>query len=77
MWKMQCPDFQISEDSTGGPPILENGSGSVGGRLPLLSICTTGEETRTAGKSAGNTPYPNATICFGSSDDKDDDIKCR
>jgi hypothetical protein len=36
----------------------------------------TGEETGIAGKSAGNTPYPNAAILFKSGDDKDDDIKC-
>jgi hypothetical protein len=48
----------------------------VGGRLPLLSICTTGEETCTAGKSAGNTPYPNTAILFESGDDEDNDIKC-
>jgi hypothetical protein len=67
---------RISEDSTGGPPILENGSRRVGRRLPLPSICTTGEETRTAGKSASNTPYPNAAILFESGDDEDDNIKC-
>jgi hypothetical protein len=63
-------------ESTGRPPILEDGSRSVGRRLPLQSLHTTGEEAGTAGKSAGSTPYPNATILFESSNDKDDDIKC-
>jgi hypothetical protein len=67
---------RLSEDSTGGPPVLENGSGRVGRQLPLPSIHTTGEEMSIAGKSAGNTPYPNATILFESGDDEDDDIKC-
>jgi hypothetical protein len=34
-----------------------------------------GEETSVAGQSAGNTPYPNASILFKSGDDKDDDIE--
>jgi hypothetical protein len=67
---------QLSEDSTRGPPVLENGSGSVGGRLPLPSIRTTGEEMSIAGQSAGNTPYPNTSILFESGDDEDNDIKC-
>jgi hypothetical protein len=36
----------------------------------------TGEKESTAGKSASNTPYPNAAILFESGDDEDDDIKC-
>jgi hypothetical protein len=60
-------------ESTSRPPILEDSSG----RLPFQSVLTTGEETGIAGKSAGNTPYPNATILFGSDGDKDNDIQCR
>jgi hypothetical protein len=71
----------ISEDSTGGPPILEDGSGGMGGRLLIQGVHTTGEEEGAVGspntsKSTGNTPYPNATILFKSGDDEDDDIKC-
>jgi hypothetical protein len=36
----------------------------------------TGKEASTAGKSASNTPYPNAAILFESSNDEDNDIKC-
>jgi hypothetical protein len=48
----------------------------MGRRLPLQSLLATGEEASTAGKSAGNTPYPNAAILFESGDDEDNDIKC-
>jgi hypothetical protein len=64
------------DESTRGPPILEDGSGRVGGQLPLQSVPATGEEMGVTGKSAGNTPYPNAAILFKSSNDEDDDIKC-
>jgi hypothetical protein len=67
---------QLSEDSTGGPPILEDGSGRMGGQLPLQGVHTTGEEAGTAGKSAGNTPYPNAAILFGDSEDEDNNVQC-
>jgi hypothetical protein len=67
---------RLDEDSTGGPPVLEDGSRRMGGRLPLPSVGTAGEETSIAGQSAGNTPYPAASILFESGDDKDDDIKC-
>jgi hypothetical protein len=67
---------QLSEDSTGRLPVLEDGSGRVGRRLLLLGIRTTGEEAGTAGKSAGNTPYPNAAILFGDSEDEDNDVQC-
>jgi hypothetical protein len=74
---LQCrtPPSNINE-SPGGPHALEKGSGRVDGQLPLQSIPTTGEETGTAGESAGHTPYPNAAILFDSGDDEDDDIKC-
>jgi hypothetical protein len=36
----------------------------------------TGKETGTAGKSASNTPYPNAAILFESGDNENDNIKC-
>jgi hypothetical protein len=48
----------------------------MGGQLPFQSVHVTGEETSVAGKSASNTPYPNATILFESSDNEDNDIKC-
>jgi hypothetical protein len=67
---------RLSEDSTGRPPILEDGSGRMGRQLPLPSVDTTGEKASTVGKSAGNTPYPNTAILFDSGDDEDDDIKC-
>jgi hypothetical protein len=58
------------------PPILEDGSRCMGGRLHFQSVLTTGEKASAAGESASNTPYPNAAILFDSSDDEDDDIKC-
>jgi hypothetical protein len=63
-------------NGTSGPPILEDGSRCVGGRLHFQSVLTTGEEASAAGKSAGNTPYPNAAILFDSGDDDNNDIKC-
>jgi hypothetical protein len=54
-----------SADTTGRPPILEDGSRRLGGRLPIQGVHTTREEEGIVGKSAGNTPYPNATILFG------------
>jgi hypothetical protein len=65
-----------NEETTSGPPVLEDSGRSVGRRLPLQSLHTTGEKVCIAGQSAGNTPYPNAAILFESSDDEDDDIKC-
>jgi hypothetical protein len=67
---------RISEDSTGRPPVLEDSSGLVGGRLHIQSVDETREETGIAGKSAGNTPYPNVAILLDSGDDEDDDIQC-
>jgi hypothetical protein len=67
---------RISEDSTGGPPILEDGSGLMGGRLHIQSVDETREEMGIAGKSASNTPHPNIAILFDSGDNKDDDIQC-
>jgi hypothetical protein len=67
---------RISEDSTGGPPILEDGSRLVGGQLHIQSMDETREETGIAGKSAGNTPHPNIAILFDSGDDEDDNIQC-
>jgi hypothetical protein len=64
------------DESTSGPPILEDSSRCVGRRLPVQSILTTGEEMGVAGKSAGNTPYPRDTILLNSGDEEDDDIKC-
>jgi hypothetical protein len=66
-----------SDETTSGPPVLEDGSRRVGGRLPLQGLPSPGEEKGVTGKSAGNTPYPNAAILFDSGDDKDNDIKCR
>jgi hypothetical protein len=71
-----CPSADHDANDASGPPILENGSGRVGGQLPLQSVHTTGEEASTVGKSAGHTPYPNVTILFESGDDEDDNIKC-
>jgi hypothetical protein len=67
---------RLSADTTGGPPVLEDGSGCLGGRLPIQGIHMTGEEEGIVGKSAGNTPYPNAAILFGDSDGEDNDIQC-
>jgi hypothetical protein len=67
---------QCNNETARGPPVLEDSCGSVGGRLPFQGLPTTGEEASIAGKSAGNTPYPNAAILFESSDDEDNDIKC-
>jgi hypothetical protein len=64
------------DSSASRPPVLEDSSRRVGGRLPLQSLHTAGEEASIASKSAGHTPYPNATILFKSGDDEDDDIKC-
>jgi hypothetical protein len=67
---------QGDDKTTSGPPVLEDGGRSVGRRLPLQSLHTTGEEASLTGQSAGNTPYPNAAILFESNNDEDDDIKC-
>jgi hypothetical protein len=67
---------QCDNETASGPPILEDGGRCVGRRLHFQGLHTAGEEAGTAGKSAGNTPYPNATILFKSGDDEDDDIKC-
>jgi hypothetical protein len=67
---------RLSADTTGGPPILEDGSRRLGGRLPVQGVHTTGAEEGVVGKSAGNTPHPNAAILFGDSDGKDNDIQC-
>jgi hypothetical protein len=63
-------------ETVGGPPLLEDGSTCVGRRLSVQSLRPTGTQASTVGKSAGNTPYPNAAILFESGNDKDDDIKC-
>jgi hypothetical protein len=63
-------------ETVGGPPLLEDGSTCVGRRLSLQSLRPTGTQASAAGKSAGNTPYPNAAILFESRDDEDNDIKC-
>jgi hypothetical protein len=65
-----------TNESPDGPHALEEGIRRVGRRLPLQSIPPTGKVTGAAGKSAGNTPYPNTAILFESGDDEDDDIKC-
>jgi hypothetical protein len=75
------PPGRLSEDSTGRPPILEDGSRVVGGQLLIQGVHVTGEEEGTASspnasKSTGNTPYPNATILFRSEDEDDNDILC-
>jgi hypothetical protein len=74
---LSCTSPHHGNEDTSGPPILEDGSRCVGGRLHFQSILTTGEEASVAGKSAGSTPYPNAAILFGSGDDEDDNVKCR
>jgi hypothetical protein len=48
----------------------------VGRRLSVQSLRPTGTQASIVGKSAGNTPYPNAAILFESGNDEDDDIKC-
>jgi hypothetical protein len=45
-------------------------------RLPVPSLRLTGTQAGVDGKSAGNTPYPNAAILFESGNDEDNDIKC-
>jgi hypothetical protein len=55
---------RLSEDSSGGPPVLEGSSGGVGER----SIGASGEgvvSTSQLQLSAGNTPYP-VVISLGS-----------
>jgi hypothetical protein len=74
------PPGQLSKDSTGRPPVLEDGSGVVGRRLLIQGIRVTGEEEGAVGspnasKSAGHTPYPTTTI-LGSEDEDDNDILC-
>jgi hypothetical protein len=59
-----------------GPTLLEDNGTRMGRRLPLSSLRLTGTQASAAGKSAGNTPYPNAAILFESGDDEDNDIKC-
>jgi hypothetical protein len=71
-----CAPSQGDDKTTSRPPILEDGGRSVGRRLPLQSLHTTGEEASLTGQSAGNTPYPNAAILFESDNNEDDDIKC-
>jgi hypothetical protein len=84
LWDMEEPEASLpsrasscrGNKSTSGSPILEDSSRCVGRRFHFQSVLTTGEEAGVAGKSAGNAPYPNATILFDSGDDEDDDIKC-
>jgi hypothetical protein len=70
----------ISEDSTGRPPVLEDGSGGMGGQLLIQSVRMTGEKTGVASPStskfAGHTPCPNAAILFGSGNEEDNNIQC-
>jgi hypothetical protein len=74
------PPGRISEDSTGGPPILEKGSRVVGRRLLIQGVRAAGEEegtvSPTTSKSAGHTPHPNAAVLFGSDNNEDNDIQC-
>jgi hypothetical protein len=75
------PPARLSTDSTGGPPILEDSSERLGGRLLIQGICEAGEEKGAArspdtSKSTGHTPYPNAAILFGSEGEEDNDILC-
>jgi hypothetical protein len=64
------------DEAISGPTLLEDNGACMGRRLPLSSIHPTGTQASAAGKSAGNTPHPNAAILFESGDDEDDDIKC-
>jgi hypothetical protein len=70
------PALLQRNETSGRPPFLEDSSACVGRQLSVQGLCTTGTQESTAGKSAGNTPYPNAAILFESGDDEDDDIKC-
>jgi hypothetical protein len=63
-------------DTTSRPPILEDGSGCLGRRLPIQGVHTTREEEGVVGKSASNTPYPNAAILFRDSNGEDNDVQC-
>jgi hypothetical protein len=72
---------RLSTDSTGRPPVLEDGSGQLGGRLLIQGVREAGEEKGTThspdtSKSAGHTPYPNAAILFKSGDEDNNDISC-
>jgi hypothetical protein len=72
---------RLSADSTGRPPVLEDGSKRLGRRLLIQGICEAGEEegaacSPNASKSARHTPYPNAAILFGSKGEDDNDILC-
>jgi hypothetical protein len=64
------------DKAVSGPQLLEDGVTSVGRRLSVQGLRSTGAQASVDGKSAGNTPYPNAAILFDSGDDEDDDIKC-
>jgi hypothetical protein len=66
------PPGRLSKDSTGRPPVLEDGSRLVGRRLTIQSIHTTGAEMG----SVGHTPYHSTAILFGGSKDEDDNIEC-
>jgi hypothetical protein len=70
------PNSRGGDEAASGPPVLEDSGRCVGRRFLFQSVLTAGEETSVAGKSAGNTPYPNAAILFDSGDDEDNDIKC-
>jgi hypothetical protein len=60
----------------GGSTLLEDDDTGVGRRFPFQSLRSTGAQASVAGKSDGNTPYPNAAILFESGDNEDNDIQC-
>ena len=70
---------RISEDSSGGPPLLEEDGGSLvpGPAQPGAFVVAT---TRNVTSSIGNTPYPTiiklGSKHGGSEQDEDDDIHC-
>jgi hypothetical protein len=64
------------DEAVGGSTLLEDDGTRMGRQLPLSSLRPTRTQTSSAGQSAGNTPYPNATILFESGDDEDNDIQC-
>jgi hypothetical protein len=69
---------RLSEDSSGGPPVLEGDGGVVGKR----SIGTSGGEVASTSQlqlSAGNTPYPTIISLgseYGGSERNDDHVQC-
>jgi hypothetical protein len=82
IWRSQRPTFRVAPllysetKPSADPHFWKTMAHAWADDFLFQSIRQTGTQASTAGKSAGNTPYPNAAILFESSDDEDDDIKC-